>query len=92
MTGYSVIMGPQGRNEYAAGGRDVAQEGFLRHLRCRTARVLQDIVDSDLRASRLHDSSRLHDLKIRRARVLQEIADLNVSASNPRLARRVAGG
>ncbi len=34
MTGYSVIMGPQGRNEYAAGGRDVAQEGFLRHLRC----------------------------------------------------------
>ncbi len=86
MTGYSVIMGPQGRNEYAAGGRDVAQEGFLRHLRCRTARVLQDIVDSDLRASRLHD------LRVRRARVLQEIADLNVSASNPRLARRVAGG
>ena len=54
MTGYSVIMGPQGRNEYAAGGRDVAQEGFLRHLRCRTARVLQDIVDSDLRASNGH--------------------------------------
>ena len=86
MTGYSVIMGPQGRNEYASGGRDVAQEGFLRHLRTRTAYVLQDIVDSDLRASKLHD------LRIRRARVLQEIADLNLSASKPRLARRGAGG
>ena len=92
MTGYSVIMGPQGRNEYAAGGRDVAQEGFLRHLRCRTARVLQDIVDSDLRASRLHDSSRLNNLKIRRARVLQEIVESDLRASNPRRARCGAGG
>ncbi len=77
MTGYSVIMGPQGRNEYAAGGRDVAQEGFLRHLRCRTARVLQDIVDSDLRASNT-DSPKIRRLKIQRARVLQEIADIDL--------------
>lgn len=77
MTGYSVIMGPQGRNEYAAGGRDVAQEGFLRHLRCRTARVLQDTVDSDLRASNT-DSPKIRRLKIQRARVLQEIADIDL--------------
>ena len=77
MTGYNVIMGPQGRNEYAAGGRDVAQEGFLRHLRCRTARVLQDIVDSDLRASNT-DSPKIRRLKIQRARVLQEIADIDL--------------
>lgn len=82
MTGYNVIMGPQGRNEYAAGGRDVAQEGFLRHLRSRTARVLQDIVDSDLGASNVHDSTRLHDLKIRRARVRQEIVDRDIKAPN----------
>ena len=91
MTGYSVIMGPQGRNEYAAGGRDVAQEGFLRHLRCRTARVLQDIVDSDLRASNT-DSPKIRHLKIRRARVLQEIVESDLRASNPRRARCGAGG
>lgn len=77
-----TISGPQCGYECASGGRDVAREGFLRHLETRTARAQQDIVDSDLRASNVHDSPILHDLKIRRARVLQEIADVGVGASN----------
>ena len=68
--------------ECAAGGRDVAQEGFRRHLRYLDARARQDIVDSDIRASTVHDSPRLHDLKIRRARVLQEIADKGLKSSS----------
>ena len=68
--------------ECAAGTRTVAQEGFRRHLRYLDARARQDIVDSDLRASTVHDSPRLHDLKIRRARVRQEIADKGLKSSS----------
>ncbi len=92
MTGDSVIMGTRGPKEYAAGECYVARQRFLHHLRCRRARVLQSIVDSDIRASRLHDSSRLHDLRIRRARVRQKAVDLDLRASKPRLARLGAGG
>ncbi len=78
----SITMGLPAGYECTSGGRDVAREGFLRHLRGRNARVVQDIVDSDLGASNVHDSPRLHDLKIRRARVLQDIVDRDTKASN----------
>ena len=49
----SVIMKTWGAKEYAAGERCGAQERFLRYLR-HTTRILQKIVDSDLRASNGH--------------------------------------
>ena len=64
--------------ECAAGTRTVAQEGFRRHLRHLDARARQDIVDSDIRASTVHDSPGLHDLKSQRARVLQEMVDMDL--------------
>ena len=76
MTGYSVIMGPQGCNEYASGGRDVAQEGFLRHLRTLPSSVRKNIEDS------YAQSSNLDDLRIRTARVLQDIVDSDIKASS----------
>ncbi len=77
----SITMGLPAGYECTSGGRDVAREGFLRHLRGQNARVLQDIVDSDLGASNVHDSTRLHDLKIQRARVLQGIVASNQCGS-----------
>ncbi len=50
----SVIMKTWGAKEYAAGERCGAQERFLRCLRIHTTRILQKIVDSDLRASNGH--------------------------------------
>jgi len=50
----SVIMKTWGAKEYAAGERCGAQERFLRYLRIHTTRILQMIVDSDLRASNGH--------------------------------------
>ena len=49
----SVIMKTWGAKEYAAGERCGAQERFLRYLRT-TTRILQKIVDSNLRTSNCH--------------------------------------
>lgn len=82
MKRYNVVMGTRGPKEYASGARSEARQRFLDYLRIRTSRVLQDIVDSDLRASNGHDSPRLHDLRIRRAHRGPQILESDLKSSN----------
>ncbi len=56
MKTYSVVMRTRGPKEYTDGERHGARQRFLRYLKIRTARILQEIVDGDLRASNGHAS------------------------------------
>ncbi len=79
--------GVLGCDEYASGRRDVAREGFLRHLKTLKPSVRKNIAGSHLQ------SSNLDDLTILTARVLQDIVDSDIKASNlPRPGIRTARG
>ena len=66
--------------ECAAGGRDVAQEGFRRHLSYLDARARQDIVDADIKSSNQHGSATRREIQLARSR--QEIADKGLKSSS----------
>ena len=81
----SITMGLPAGYECTAGGRDVAREGFLRHLKTLEPSVRKNIVGG------YPQSSNLDDLTILTARVLQDIVDSEIKASNlPRPGIRTA--
>ncbi len=80
MKRYSVVMTTRGPKEYATGWRPVARERFLRYLKILNARVLQEVVDDDLKSSNRGGS--VLDRKIQLARARQEIVDRDIKSAS----------